>query len=131
MLPPVGWQRSSRTRSAAAIRRSCAVVEVVEVVAPGHHDFACVGLGGEPMPGQHLVFERGEERLRGGIIEARPDTAHRLPDPEPPTQRREMCCGVSGSAIGVEDHPVDWRAAPTYRDGHLDRIAGQRGVRMI
>jgi len=25
------------------------------------------------MPGQHLVFEDGEELLQGGVIEARPD----------------------------------------------------------
>ena len=41
------------------------------------------GLRGEMMPGQHLVFEGGEERLRGGVIETRPDPAHRLHNPEP------------------------------------------------
>ena len=47
-----------------------ATAGVVEVVAPGRHDLSCLGLGGEPMPGQHLVFEGGEERLRGGVVEA-------------------------------------------------------------
>jgi hypothetical protein len=41
---------------------------VVEVVTPRHDDFASVGLRGEMMPGQHLVFEGGEERLRGGVV---------------------------------------------------------------
>src|SRR6185437_12269155 len=55
-----------------------ATAGVVEVVAPGRHNLSCLGLGGEPMPGQHLVFEGGEERLRGGVVEARPDASHRL-----------------------------------------------------
>ena len=42
---------------------------VVEVLAPGHHNLACLGFCGEVMPGQNLVFEGGEERLRSGVIE--------------------------------------------------------------
>ena len=42
---------------------------VVEVLAPGHHNLACVGFGGEVVPGQDLVFEGREERLRSGVIE--------------------------------------------------------------
>src|SRR6478672_9866822 len=88
-----------------------ATAGVVEVVAPGRHNLSCLGLGGEPMPGQHLVFEGGEERLRGGVVEARPDASHRLPDPELAAQFREIACGVGGSAISVEDDLVDHRAA--------------------
>src|SRR6201990_2925866 len=51
-----------------------ATAGVVEVVAPGRHDLSCLGLGGEPMPGQHLVFEGAEERLRGGVVEAHDPT---------------------------------------------------------
>src|SRR4029077_18670765 len=81
-----------RQQSGGAVPSS----SVVEVVTPHHDDFASVGLRGEMMPGQPLVFEGGEERLRGGVIEARPDSAHRLPHPEPTTQIRESCCGVGG-----------------------------------
>ena len=42
---------------------------VVEVLAPGHHNLACLGFCGEVMPGENLVFEGGEERLRSGVIE--------------------------------------------------------------
>ena len=44
---------------------------VVEVLAPGHHNLACVGFGGEVVPGQDLVFEGREERLRSGVIPRR------------------------------------------------------------
>src|SRR4029079_9967569 len=44
-----------------------ATAGVVEVVAPGRHTLSCLGLGGEPMPGQHLVFEGGEERSAIGV----------------------------------------------------------------
>jgi putative transposase len=59
-----------------------ATAGVVEVVAPGRDDRSCLGLGGESAPRKHLVFEGGKERLRGGVVEARPDASHRLPDPE-------------------------------------------------
>src|SRR5260370_38607763 len=42
---------------------------VVEVLAPGHHNLACVGFRGEVVPGQDLVFEGREERLRSAVIE--------------------------------------------------------------
>ena len=51
---------------------------VVEVLAPGHHNLACVGFGGEVVPGQDLVFEGREERLRSGVIETSTDPSHRL-----------------------------------------------------
>jgi hypothetical protein len=38
-------------------------------MAPGHHNLACVGFRGEVLPGQDLVFEGREERLRSGVIE--------------------------------------------------------------
>ena len=38
-------------------------------MAPGHHNLACVGFRGEVLPGQDLVYEGREERLRGGVIE--------------------------------------------------------------
>ena len=38
-------------------------------MAPRHHNLACVGFRGEVVPGQDLVFEGREERLRSGVIE--------------------------------------------------------------
>jgi hypothetical protein len=34
------------------------------------------------MSGQNLVFQGGEERLGGTVVETRTDPAHRLPDTE-------------------------------------------------
>jgi len=42
---------------------------VVEVLAPGHHDLARLGFGDEVVPGQDLVLEGREERLRSSVIE--------------------------------------------------------------
>ena len=64
-------------------RRAVPSFDVVEVLAPGDDDSAGLGAGAEMMPGQHLMLEGGEERLRGGVIETRPDPAHRLHNPEP------------------------------------------------
>src|ERR1700747_2764656 len=50
-------------------RRAVPSFGVVEVLAPGDDDSAGLGAGAEMMPGQHLMFEGGEERLRGGVIE--------------------------------------------------------------
>ena len=47
-------------------RRAVPAPGVVEVLAPRHHD---LGFGGEMVPGQDLVFEGREERLRSGVIE--------------------------------------------------------------
>jgi hypothetical protein len=65
---------------------------VVEILAPGGNDLAALISGGEVVPGQHLVFQRGEERLRGSILEARSDPAHPAEEPGhqiPPGRRRE------------------------------------------
>ena len=51
-------------------RRAVPSFDVVEVLAPGDDDSAGLGAGAEMMPGQHLMLEGGEERLRGGVIEA-------------------------------------------------------------
>jgi len=75
-------------------RRAVPSFDVVEVLAPGDNDSAGLGAGAEMVPRQHLMFEGGEERLRGGVIEARPDPAHRLNNPEPTTQFREILCRV-------------------------------------
>src|SRR6478672_13152501 len=88
-------------------RRAVPSFDVVEVLAPGDDDCAGLGAGAEMTPGQHLMLEGGEEYLRGGVIETRPDPAHRLHNPEPAAQFCEIACGVVGSAIGVKDHPVD------------------------
>ena len=50
---------------------------------------AGLGLGRERGTGQHLVFE-SEERL-GRIDQARPNSAHRLRDPEPSADGGELC----------------------------------------
>jgi hypothetical protein len=66
MLRPVGPQQVSRIGSVTSMLPSC-----VEVLAPPHHDdLACLGFGGEVVPGQDLVFEGREERLRSGVVEA-------------------------------------------------------------
>ncbi len=49
-------------------RRAVPSFDVVEVLAPGDDDSAGLGAGAEMMPGQHLMLEGGEERLRGGVI---------------------------------------------------------------
>ena len=54
---------------------NAAAFDVVEVLAPADDDSAGLGAGAEMMPGQHLMLEGGEERLRGGVIETRPDLA--------------------------------------------------------
>ena len=51
-------------------RRAVPSFDVVEVLAPGDDDSAGLGAGVEMMPGQHLMLEGGEERLRGGVVEA-------------------------------------------------------------
>jgi len=78
---------------------------VVEVKAPGDHDGASLSPGGEMVPGQHLVLQGGEERLRGGVVETRPDPAHRLAYPETLAQAGETPCGVGRSAVGVKHDP--------------------------
>src|SRR5271156_5694800 len=50
-------------------RRAVSASGVVEVLAPRHHNLACAGFRGEMVPGQDLVFQGREERLRGGVIE--------------------------------------------------------------
>jgi hypothetical protein len=42
---------------------------VVEILAPGHHNAACLGFRGEVLSGQDLAFEGRKGRLRGGVIE--------------------------------------------------------------
>lgn len=131
MRPPVGWPRFFRTRRVAASRRYC--VGAVGCRSRGTSESQ--PRGPEPWwqtdAGTGLCVPAWRRMPRWRHIEARSDTAHRLADPQPPARRCEMCGGISGSAVGVEDHPIDWCAAPTYGNGHLDRIAGQRGIRMI
>ena len=96
MLRPAGWRRRILVlvRSQQR-RRAVPSFDVVEVLAPGDDDSAGLGAGAEMMPGQHLMFEGGEERLRGGVIETRPDPAHRLHNPEPEAaQFREILFAV-------------------------------------
>jgi len=58
------------------------------------------------MPGQDLQLQGGEERLGGGVVEARPHPAHRLVDPVVPTQ-----CVVKSVAVQVEPLSV-WKTTP-------------------
>jgi hypothetical protein len=58
----VGGQQQSRAAVPPA--------DVVELQAPGDQDLARLGSGGEAVPGQHLAFEGGKERLRGSVVEA-------------------------------------------------------------
>ena len=51
---------------------------VVEVVAPGQHDGPGMIRIEQLVAGQDLPFQAGEERLRGGVVEAGPDPAHGL-----------------------------------------------------
>src|SRR6476620_1702781 len=75
-------------------RRAVPSFDVVEVLAPGDDDCAGRGAGAETMPGQHLMFEGGKERLRGGVIETQPAPAHRLHNPQQAAQFRDIRCRV-------------------------------------
>lgn len=91
-----------------------------------------LGAGGEVVPGQHLVFQGGEERLGRGIVETRTDPAHRLPDAEfVLTQQGKARCGIGRAAVTVKDHAGDGIAAAADDGGDLDRIAGQLRVWML
>src|SRR6478752_10815177 len=121
-----GWSAASlvldgRHQCGGAVSASA----VVEVLAPGHHDLARLSFGGEVVPGQDLVLEGREERLRSSVIETRTDPAHRLRYSELSAQCGETRCGVGRSAIGVEDHTIDGGTSAAHRGGHLDRVAGQ------
>ena len=56
---------------------------IVEVVAPVDNHGPRLDLSRKVIAGQHFVFQGGEERLGGSIVEARSDPAHRLPNTEP------------------------------------------------
>src|SRR5829696_1491387 len=61
-----------------------AALVVVEAVAPLQYDRLGLVSGFEVVSGQDFPFQAGEERLGGGVVEARPDPAHGLGDFEPP-----------------------------------------------
>src|SRR5829696_8943747 len=61
-----------------------AALVVVEAVAPLQYDRLGLVCGFEVVSGQDFPFQAGEERLGGGVVEARPDPAHGLDDLEPP-----------------------------------------------
>jgi len=95
MMPrPAYLRRSSRSGRVPAIRRSCACGGCCRNLGTSDHNRAGLGPGGEMVPRQHLVLQGGEERLRGGIVETRPDPAHRLAHSETLAQAGEMPCGV-------------------------------------
>jgi len=89
------------------------------------------GLGREVVAGQDLILEGGEERLRGGVVETRPDPPHGLADAGAPAQCGELVSGVGRTPIGVKDHPADRLSATPPRDRHLDRVAGELSVGVI
>src|SRR4051795_10440386 len=80
---------------------------VVEAVAPVDHHRAGLRGAVELVPGEHLPLQAGEERLRGGVVKARADPAHRLADPQPSAQAAELVGGVGRAAIGGKDDPAD------------------------
>src|SRR4051794_36975394 len=63
---------------------------VVEAVAPVDHHRAGLRGAVELVPGEHLPLQAGEERLRGCVVKARADPAHRLADPQPSAQTAEL-----------------------------------------
>src|SRR5262249_13090526 len=71
--------------------------------------------GAEMAPRGHLVFERGEERIRGGVVETRIGPARGLHHPKTIARSREIPCCVGQSAIGVEDDLVDFGASAKHR----------------
>ncbi len=54
------------------------VVEPLDVVEEGETGGVA---GGEALAGEQLAFERGEEALREGVVEAVAATAHRTQQP--------------------------------------------------
>mgnify|MGYP006969643987 CR=1 FL=1 len=109
---------------------------VVEPVAPVNHYRSGLGSGVELVPGQDLPLQGGEERLGGGVVEARADPAHRLTDAQLGTQRGEAGRRIRRSAVGVEHEALGLVLAPDRvlaaagGHGHPDRRARQLGVRM-
>ena len=109
---------------------------IVEGVTPVNDDRLRMDGITEPIAGQHFPFQRGEEHFCGRVIEARPDPAHRLPDPQLAAQPGERVRGVGAAAVGVEDDPLgllispDHLAAATRCHGHLDGRARQLGIRV-
>src|SRR6185503_1164418 len=75
---------------------------IVEGLAPVDNHSLCMDSITETIAGQHFPFQRREERLRGSIVETRPDPAHRLPNPQLPAQLGERVCGIGATAVGME-----------------------------
>jgi Transposase len=61
---------------------------------PGEDRGAGLGSGAVAAATDQLDLERGEERLGGGVVQARPGPAHRLAQPEPLTRRGAGSAGV-------------------------------------
>jgi hypothetical protein len=66
---------------------------IIEINNPIRNNPSRFFSGSEMMPRQHLVFERGEERLGRRIVETRPGPAHRLSNIEPVTEGGEIAGG--------------------------------------
>src|SRR5215204_6721236 len=94
-----------------------AAMVVVEAVAPLQYDRLGVVSGFEVVSGQDFPFQAGEERLGGGVVEARPDPAHGLGDLEPAAEFGEVVRGVGRAAVGVEDDAADLVDTAAGRDG--------------
>jgi hypothetical protein len=99
---------------------------VVEAVDPAGDDPAGFVSGSELAAGEQLVFEGGEERLGGGVVQRRADPAHRLDHPEGAAGSAEEPRGVLAALVGVKDDPGD--AATADGGGHPQRGHGQLGV---
>lgn len=107
---------------------------VVEPVGPVDDDGPGLGPGVELVPGQDFPLQGREERLGGGVVEARADPAHRLADPEVGAEPGERGRRVGRAPVGVEDDAVGLVLAPdrllaaASGDGHPDRRARQVSV---
>ena len=83
-----------------------ATLVIVEGVTPVDNHSLRLNSITEAIAGQHFPFQRGEERLRGSIVETRSDPAHRLPNPQLPAQRGERVRGIGTTAVGVKPDPA-------------------------
>ena len=76
------------------------------------------GSRGEAAPVHQLPFERGPERLRHGVVLARPDASDRLGDLVLGAQGPEVPAHVLSPAVVVEDHAGG--ISTSGGDGHLE-----------
>ncbi len=94
---------------------------VVEIITPLHNNSFCYLPSSEMVSGQDLVFQYGEERLRGRVVKTRNKSNRRLGNLDLSAEFCEVTRGVGRPAVGVEHHSSDGVPATADRDCDLDR----------